>query len=87
MRPVRRANHHHFTVVALEATMPTTITESHVTTAAAAKALGAKPHTPISSLSRFGHWLGMKPVKLPNGRLLWPASDIDKMLQGGGRHA
>lgn len=64
--------------------MTTTLdSESHVTTAVAAKALGVRQHTPISSYCRFGHWLGMKPIKLPNGRLLWPTSDIKMLLRGG----
>jgi hypothetical protein len=29
----------------------------------------------LSRLSRFGHYFGVKPRKLPNGRLLWPDED------------
>jgi hypothetical protein len=27
-----------------------------------------------------GHYMGMKPVKLPNGRLLWPEDQADKII-------
>lgn len=40
-----------------------------------------KPTTPRVSLCRRGHWMGIKPVKLPNGRLLWPADQVHKLLQ------
>jgi hypothetical protein len=29
----------------------------------------------LSRLSRFGHYFGVKPQKLANGRLLWPDQD------------
>lgn len=36
-----------------------------------------------SAVCRQGHWLGLKPVKLPNRRLLWPADDVQRVLNGG----
>ena len=27
-----------------------------------------------------GHYLGWKPVKLPNGRLLWPENEAQKLI-------
>jgi len=29
-----------------------------------------------------GHYMGIKPVKLPNGRLLWPAAEVNKLTHG-----
>lgn len=29
-----------------------------------------------------GHHHGVKPIKLPSGRLLWRASDLEKLLSG-----
>lgn len=29
-----------------------------------------------------GHYLGVKPLKLPNKRLLWPAEEVRKILEG-----
>jgi len=28
-----------------------------------------------------GHYLGLKPIKLPNGRLLWPKADALKVAR------
>jgi len=29
-----------------------------------------------------GHYLGLKPVKLPNQRLLWPRAEVIRVLEG-----
>lgn len=42
-----------------------------------------KKETPIASLCRKGSFLGIVPVKLPNGRLLWPEADFERVLTGG----
>lgn len=42
-----------------------------------------KPTSIRSAYSRQGHWLGLKPVKLPNRRLLWPADAVHRVLSGG----
>ena len=38
--------------------------------------------TPRASLCRKGHYLGLRPVKLPNGKLLWDASEVARLLNG-----
>lgn len=53
----------------------------HYTTAEFAELLGVKPETPRSSLCKKGHYLGIVPKKMPNGRLLWPESGIAKIYQ------
>lgn len=30
-----------------------------------------------------GHYLGLRPVKLPNNRLLWPKDETIRLLDGG----
>lgn len=52
------------------------------TTPVAAEKAGYSKRTPIESLSRLGHWLGVVPIKLPNGHLRWPADQIDAVLDG-----
>lgn len=54
-----------------------------LSTEEAAAKLRAAPQTPRASLCRLGHWMGMRPVKLPNGRLLWDAAEVDRLATGG----
>lgn len=42
--------------------------------------LGVKGETARRSYCVNGHYLNVKPKKLPNGRLLWPGSEVDKLL-------
>jgi len=44
----------------------------HLTTEEFARRLGVKSHTVRRGLCVNGHYLGARPVKLPNRRLLWP---------------
>jgi len=43
-----------------------------------------RPNTIRSSLCRLGHWLGIRPTKLANGRLLWDAAEVARVLRGDG---
>lgn len=54
----------------------------NLSTAAAAAVLGVKPATLNSGLWRHGHYLGIKPARLPNGRLLWPADQVEAVASG-----
>jgi hypothetical protein len=56
---------------------------THLTTEELAALFGAAPQTPRASLCRIGHWMGMRPVKLPNGRLLWNAAEAERLASGG----
>ena len=58
-----------------------------LSTEEAAAILRTSPQTPRASLCRLGHWLGMRPVKLPNGRLLWDAAEVDRLASGNGKVA
>lgn len=60
----------------------TASTGAKLTTKEAATKLRAAPKTPLVSLCRLGHWLGMRPVKLPNGRLLWDAAEVERLASG-----
>ncbi len=33
-------------------------------------------------LCRRGSYFGLKPIKAPNGRLLWPADEAERVLRG-----
>ena len=57
-------------------------TNKGYTTNCVAERAGMHPGTPRNSFCRNGHWCGIRPVKLPNGRLLWPADQVDALLSG-----
>lgn len=53
---------------------------TRLTTNQLADALGVKGSTVRRSLCVRGHYLGVRPVKLPNGRLLWPLSEVERLI-------
>ena len=54
-----------------------------IQTAAFAKQLGYKPSSIRTAVWRNGHFNGIKPIKLPNGRLLWPSDAADRLISHG----
>jgi len=50
-----------------------------VTTESLAETIGVKPTSIRVRLCRTGSYFGLRPIKLPNGRLLWPADAIDRL--------
>ena len=48
-----------------------------------AQILQVKPNTLRHSLCEKGHYFGMKPVKLPNRKLLWKKADLLNLINGG----
>ena len=52
-------------------------------TKAMARKLLVEENTPRSAYHRQGHYLGMRPVKLPNGRLLWDVEEVEHLLLTG----
>lgn len=44
--------------------------------------VGVKPQSLRAALCRDGHWCGIRPVKLPNRRLMWPAAQVNALLKG-----
>ena len=41
-----------------------------------------EPQTPRAALCRQGHYMGLVPIKLPNGRLLWDTADAQRLASG-----
>lgn len=54
-----------------------------LTTNQLADKLSLRPQTIRKCYSKTGAYLGVKPIKLPNGRLYWPTDAISKLLAGG----
>lgn len=50
-----------------------------ITTEQLAALLGLKPGSIRSALCRDGHYFGLRPRKLPNGRLIWPADATERL--------
>lgn len=48
----------------------------------AAAILKVKPQTLRAALCRDGHYFGVRPIKLPNRMLTWPAEAIERLLSG-----
>ena len=40
------------------------------------------PQSIRASVCRKGHWNGLRPVKLPSGKLLWDAAEAAAVLNG-----
>lgn len=53
-----------------------------ITTEELAALLRIVPQTARAGLCRHGHYMGLRPVKLPNGKLLWDAVEVDRVLSG-----
>lgn len=43
-----------------------------------------KANTIRTRLCKTGSFYGIKPIKLPSGRLLWPADAVEDFLNGKG---
>jgi hypothetical protein len=57
-------------------------TTRRLSTEEVAAALKVRPQTVRAGLCRAGHYLGLRPARLPNGRLIWDASAVDALLSG-----
>lgn len=55
-----------------------------LTTDQLSEKLHIKANTVRTKLCKDGHVFGMKPTKLPNGRLLWSADAVNTLLNGEG---
>ncbi|MDN5872308.1 MAG: monooxygenase [Nitrococcus sp.] len=51
-----------------------------ISTAQLAAAIGGKPESIRVRLCRDGSYYGIRPARLPSGRLLWPADTVDRLL-------
>lgn len=54
----------------------------HLTTNEFAASMGVKGDSVRRRLCVTGHYLGIRPIKLPNGRLLWPEDERQRVLRG-----
>lgn len=57
------------------------------TTEQFAKNVGVKPESVRSRVCRTGEYFGIRPEKLVNGRLLWPADAADRLVIGNSHKA
>jgi len=51
-----------------------------VSTSRLARLTDRTPDALRLAVSRRGHWNGIRPKKLPNGRLLWPREQVEALL-------
>lgn len=56
-----------------------------LTTNMLAAKLGMKAQSLRKRYSQTGAYFGIKPTKLPNGRLYWPIDAIAQLLTGGAK--
>lgn len=60
-------------------------TPQGLTTDQFAAQLQIKPQTLRAALCRDGHYYGVRPVKMPNRRLLWPDDAAARLMNQEGR--
>jgi len=54
-----------------------------LTTEELAKALSLNPQSLRKRLSQTGAYFGLRPIKMPNGRLLWPVNSVELLATKG----
>lgn len=58
------------------------LTFQHLTTEEMALGAKTKPSTIRTRLCKTGSYYGIKPIKLPSGRLLWPVDAVQALING-----
>ncbi len=53
-----------------------------LTTEELAAALSLNPQSLRKRLSQTGGYFGLRPIKLPNGRLQWPPDSVEQLSTG-----
>lgn len=56
------------------------MSDRRISTEELAAGCAVKPASIRVRLCRVGHYFGLRPDKLPNGRLLWPADWRERMV-------
>lgn len=56
--------------------------QQNLTTEQLAEAIHGQPSSIRTRLCKTGSYYGIKPKKLPNGRLLWPAEAVISLIEG-----
>ncbi|KVT08462.1 DNA-binding protein [Burkholderia sp. MSMB1078WGS] len=54
-------------------------TRRHITTEELAALLSIRPQSIRKRLCNTGGYFNLRPVKLPNGRLMWPADALEQL--------
>ena len=54
-----------------------------LTTSALAAQLHLRPQTLRAALCRVGHYYGVRPARLANGRLIWPDDALERLTEAG----
>lgn len=65
-------------------TAPSARPAAKLTTEEMASMLRIVPQTARAGLCRNGQYMGLRPVKLPNGKLLWDAAAVERLTSGEG---
>lgn len=58
-------------------------TDRRITTEELATALAIRPQTLRKRYCQTGSYFGLRPSKLPNGQLRWPADSVEVLVAGG----
>jgi hypothetical protein len=53
-----------------------------ITTEELAALLSIRPQSIRKRFCQTGAYFSLRPVKMPNGRLMWPADALDKLAEG-----
>ncbi|KVQ16514.1 DNA-binding protein [Burkholderia ubonensis] len=59
-----------------------TNTRRPITTDELAELLSIRPQSIRKRYCQTGAYFSLRPVKMPNGRLMWPADALDKLAEG-----
>ncbi|HDR9064377.1 TPA: DNA-binding protein [Burkholderia vietnamiensis] len=59
-----------------------TQTRRPITTEELAALLSIRPQSIRKRYCQTGAYFSLRPVKMPNGRLMWPADALDKLAEG-----
>ncbi|WP_295455247.1 monooxygenase [uncultured Thiodictyon sp.] len=62
--------------------MSPSATPRHYSTDDASRVLAVKSNTLRTALYQQHHYFGIRPTKLPNGKWLWPADQVDALARG-----
>lgn len=65
--------------------IPPTSIVPMLTTNQFARALALKPQSLRKRLSQTGSYFGVRPYKLPNGKLRWPSDGAETLLKGASK--
>lgn len=54
-----------------------------ITNPSLARKLELRPQSLVAAVCRHGHYFGLVPTKMPNGRLMWPDDAIERLAKRG----